>query len=163
VLFLVMAIDESATLHEGLSEPTRALLGVGGSGLLYFAWIIPALVVLFVLALLFFRFILHLEMPYRGIFLLSGSIYIGGAIGVEVLGGSYIEEYGIFNFSYSLIATAEETMEMFGIIIFIYGLLRYNSAHVAAVHVRLFFTGREAPRVGVTRPGAVAHHPGSKA
>ena len=47
----------------------------------------------------------------------------GGAIGVELIGGRYLELHGVENLTYAMITTVEESLEMAGVIIFIWALL----------------------------------------
>ena len=52
-------------------------------------------------------------------------MYIAGVIGMELVGGRYAKLYGTLNFTYSMLATVEESLEMAGLIVFIWGLLLY--------------------------------------
>lgn len=123
--FMYLAIDEGWSFHEMLIEPMRGLLGHDGLGIFYFAWIIPAMVGVALLALLFLGFLFRLPSSTRWSFIIAGSLYLGGAIGIEMLGGRYAEAHGFENLTYQLIAHAEESLEMIGVIVFIYALLRY--------------------------------------
>lgn len=78
-----------------------------------------------ILALFFMGFPLRLPLPTRLSFVGAGSLYLGGAISVEMIGGRYAEVHGFESLSYQLMAHAEESLEMAGIIVFIYVLLRY--------------------------------------
>lgn len=71
------------------------------------------------------QFIRHLEARTRLRFLVAGSLYIGGAIVVEAIGGSYAERAGMNNLTYNVITTVEESLEMVGLTVFIWALLRY--------------------------------------
>ncbi|MCA1991662.1 MAG: hypothetical protein LDL41_06395 [Coleofasciculus sp. S288] len=42
----------------------------------------------------YWKFLAHLPAKMRRLFLLSGAIYIGGAIGVELAHGYYLNFYG---------------------------------------------------------------------
>lgn len=123
--FLCLAIDEAWSFHEMLIEPIRGLLGHDHLGIFYFAWIIPAMAGVLILALFFMGFLLRLPLTTRLSFVGAGSLYLGGAIGVEMIGGRYAEVHGFENLPYQLMAHAEESLEMAGIIVFIYVLLRY--------------------------------------
>lgn len=123
--FLVMATDEAWSFHEGLSMPVRKLLGNENLGIFYFAWVIPGTAFVLILALFFWRFILHLPAKTRQAFLMAATVYIGGAIGIELIGGSFAEAHGTRNLSYIMIVTFEESFEMAGLIIFIWALLVY--------------------------------------
>lgn len=86
-----------------------------------------------ILALFFLGFLLRLPSCTRRFFLGAGAIYLGGAIGVEMIGGYYAEVYGFDSLEYQLIAHAEESLEMAGIIVFIYALLRYLADHYPTI------------------------------
>ncbi len=53
------------------------------------------------------------------------ALYIGGAIGVELIGGCYCELYGEVNLTYCMIIIVEECIEMAGVIVFIWVQLVY--------------------------------------
>jgi hypothetical protein len=71
------------------------------------------------------KFLLHLPAKTRLRFLIAATIYLGGAIGVELFGSQHAELYGYENLTYSMIATLEESLEMTGLIVFIWALMNY--------------------------------------
>jgi cellulose synthase/poly-beta-1,6-N-acetylglucosamine synthase-like glycosyltransferase len=123
--FLLMAYDEAFQFHERLNLPVGTLLGDGSLGVFYFPWVIPGIALVFVLGLYFLRFLLHLPATTRLRFLMAATIFIGGAIGIELIGSSHAELHGYENWTYSMIATLEESLEMAGLIVFIWALLNY--------------------------------------
>ncbi len=123
--FVLMAVDEAWSIHEKLVMPVRALLGDGPLGIFYFAWVVPGIVVVLVLTLFFLRFLLRLPTKTRFTFMIAAALYIGGAVGLELVGGRYAEMHGHDNLTYSMFATVEESLEMAGAIVFIYALLKY--------------------------------------
>jgi len=123
--FFYLATDEGWSLHERLIEPVRGLLGHGDLGIFYFAWIIPAMAGVALLGLLFLGFISRLPSSTRWSFMIAGSLYLGGAIGIEMLGGRHAELHSFENLTYQLFAHLEESLEMAGVILFIHALLRY--------------------------------------
>jgi hypothetical protein len=123
--FLVMAIDEVVCIHERLVNPLRRLLGPNNPGIFNFAWVIPGIALVLVLALFFLKFWLRLPTKTRLTFLMAAAIYIGGCIGFELIGGHYAKLHGIHNLAYSMLTTVEESLEMAGVIFFIWGLLVY--------------------------------------
>lgn len=136
--FLLMSVDEAVSLHERLVRPMRALLGDDAQlGIFYYAWVIPGIALVCVLALSFLGFLRRLPRETRLTFMIAGALYIGGAIGVELIGGRYEELHGDQSLTYSMIATVEESLEMAGIILFIRGLLNYLSANYQEVRFRL--------------------------
>lgn len=137
LLFAFLGIDEFASFHELLSGPVRTLLDL--DGFLYLAWVVPYALLAVTLFLLYIKFMLKLSHPVRVMFLLAGIIYLAGAIGCEVLGGKYYEEENTANFSYAIIYTAEELLEMLGITIFIYSLLFHIQTELYKEHLRVQF------------------------
>ncbi|SPP64679.1 Multidrug resistance protein (Efflux pump/antiporter) [Nitrospira lenta] len=123
--FFYLATDEGWSLHERLIEPVRGLLGHGDLGIFYFAWIIPAMAGVALLGVLFLGFLFRLPSSTRRSFIIAGALYLGGAIGIEMLGGRYAELHGLKNLTYQLFAHLEESLEMAGIILFIHTLLHY--------------------------------------
>ena len=134
--FLLMAVDEASSLHEKLVTPVRALLGDGPLGIFYFAWVIPGIALVAALALFFLRFLLRLPARTRFTFVFAGILFVGGAIGFELIGGRYAELHGHQNLTYSMIATVEESLEMAGVIVFIYALLKYIDDNYEEVRFR---------------------------
>lgn len=122
--FFIMAMDEAATLHELLGAIIHMLLKRDTVSFLNFVWVIPGIALVIVLAIYFLRFFLHLPSKTRLAFLLSASLYLAGAIGLELIEGRYFELYGE-DLTYSLMTTIEESLEMAGIIIFNQSLLLY--------------------------------------
>lgn len=127
--FLLMAIDELCSIHEKLIPPMRALMGNGPYGFFFFSWVIVAIPVVFILILFFSKFWWRLPLRTRLTFLFAAVVYLGGCIGFELIGGYYLETYGIFNMTFCLLETMEEGLEMGGVIIFIWGLLNYMEAY----------------------------------
>ena len=136
LIFLYLAVDEMCSIHEMLST-IRPLLNAGG--LFYFTWVIPGLIFVVIFVALFWRFIQSLPRKTRNLFLISGAIYVGGAIGIEMIGGYHSEAYGEDTPLYSLITTIEESMEMLGIVLFIYALLSYITSYLKTVNFQVSF------------------------
>ncbi len=128
VLFFFFAMDEAASIHDLLSIPMRQLFHA--KGIFYFAWVIPGIFLLAVLSLAYIRFFLHLTTKAKGLLLISTSLIVGGGVGFELLDGWYAFNYGTNNLGYGLLATTEESLEMAGMVTFIYVLLRYISTHI---------------------------------
>lgn len=134
--FLYMACDEGFSFHEKLTVPIRAMFGYQ-TGFFYFAWVIPGILLVLLLAVYFTNFLLHLSARTRKIFLLAGSIYLAGALGMELIGGRYAELHGLSNLIYLACVTIEEGAEMIGVIIFIQGLLEYIADNFGEIEIKL--------------------------
>ncbi len=123
--FFWMAFDEMIAIHDRLVEPMRAILGEEKLGVFYFAWVVPAIILVLFLGVFFFKFWLQLPSKTRFAFLIAAVLYLGGAIGVEMIDGKYAEIYGTDNPIYIFLTTIEESLEMFGVVYFIWALLGY--------------------------------------
>ncbi|MBP6058216.1 MAG: multidrug transporter [Nitrosomonas sp.] len=139
--FLLMAFDESSQFHERLIWPFRAMLkelSADGAtlGVFYFTWVIPGIILVTVLGLFFLKFLLYLPTTVRIRFLIAAILYIGGAIGFELIGGRHSELYGEENWGYIIITTIEESLELSGLIFFIWALLKYCEDHFSAIQLR---------------------------
>ena len=118
LVFVYLACDEVLQIHEMLSEPTHELFHT--SGAFFFAWYIPVIPVLFLLGLYYLKFILALPNRYKIGYIISGTAYLLGVIGFEIIGSAFGYEYGLGNFPYTMISTLEEVVEMTGLILFVY-------------------------------------------
>ena len=123
VVFLFLSVDEMLMLQERATEPLRMMFGA--SGLFYYAWVLPYGIGVLVFAAIYARFLFRLHRRTRFLFLAAGTIYVLGAIGVEMLSGLHFESHGGGNPTYVALQTIEETLEMTGIVIFIFALADY--------------------------------------
>lgn len=120
VFFVYISIDEVAAIHEMAVDPFRKWLHAGGW--LYFTWVVPAAVLVAVLAALYWRLFFALPARTKRLFLLAAFLFFAGAFGFEMVEGRYVELHGSQNFQYALIAHAEEILEFIGQVVFIKGL-----------------------------------------
>jgi hypothetical protein len=134
VTFLLLSVDEVTSLHEMIGEPAARVAGVTGAARPYF-WMAPAMLLVLGLALSYVYFLLHVPSRYRRLFLLSGAMYVGGAIGFEIVSAWYQIKYGEPGFLHAMIFTVEEALEMCGVLLFIYALLHYLRQHVPGIRV----------------------------
>ncbi len=134
--FLVMGYDEAFQVHEQLISPMRRILGDGTLGILYYSWVVPGIGLVIVLAFFFLRFLLHLPQPTRRRFLVAATLYLGGAIGLEMIAGQYVERHGKDNWEFNALATVEESLEMAGLVTFIWALLRHWADTSMDIRVR---------------------------
>lgn len=126
LIFLLLSIDEASSLHERLIKPIRAI--AGGEGFFYFAWVIPGMIAVALFGLAFLTFFLRLDKKFKILFFFSLAVYIGGAIGGEMVSGRYAASLGQKNYVYAVVASLEESVEMFGCSLIIYSLLEYIKA-----------------------------------
>lgn len=123
LIFTFLSADEAAGMHELLAIPFRTLLNA--KGFLFFTWVVPAAGALLILTLIYARWFFRLPSFMRRLSAAAAIVYLGGAIGMELIGGFLAERSGFETPQYMLVMTIEETMEMSGVVIWIYALLRY--------------------------------------
>lgn len=121
-IFVVLSLDDFASFHEKVSE----ILGerVGGSGLTYFAWALPAGVLSLAGLLAFVPFLRSLPPAIAGMFIASAGLFLGGAVGMEMIGGMIAEADGVTSLRYRIATNVEEGLEIIGVLLFLYALLR---------------------------------------
>ncbi|WP_147383224.1 hypothetical protein [Pontibacter oryzae] len=134
-VFLYMSVDESAGLHEMFIYPLRDHFQL--AGIFYFSWVIVGAAVVLILGLYYLRFLLELNPKLRLRMISAGMVYVGGALGVELLGGYYYDANGGHNLTYSLITTVEETLEITGVLILIHSLYSYLKRHLLKFTLQL--------------------------
>lgn len=127
-IFLYLSIDEAVSIHEQLSVPLRQ--ATDAHGIFFFSWVIPGFVLLMVLFAMVFKSMWRLSPTTRWLFIISGFIYVAGAVGMEMVGAKYFEIYLesqaiVKDFGYAMLTTFEEFLEMTGIALFIFSLLKY--------------------------------------
>jgi len=124
--FLYLAFDEGVALHERMRTLLALLLGRSAESETPEAyWVIRALAAVAVLVLLFGKFLLRLPARTRYTFVIAGALYFAGAAGLDILGLHWGKAHGRQNLTYVFLATLEETLEMAGVIVMIYGVLAY--------------------------------------
>ena len=122
-IFIFLAFDEALQIHEILIIPG---LGKKLPGIFHFVWVITYGIAVAILGLYLAKFTFNLPKKIQRLFLLSASLYIGGALGMEMLEGLWVRRAGgMQNLVYSLLASTEEMMEIIGLIIFSYSLIIY--------------------------------------
>ena len=117
IVFAYISIDEFVTLHEEMNAWFDL------SGALYFGWVIPAALLVSMFVLAYWRFLAHLPGTTRFRFVRAGAVFVGGAMGVELILGYWTDLHGSRNLGYGIIDWVEETMEMAGAGLFLSALV----------------------------------------
>jgi hypothetical protein len=123
--FAGISLDEVAGFHERLNGLAR--LG----GVLHFAWVIPFAVLVAVVGLLCVPFLRALPSSTRTRFVLAGTLYVGGALGVELVLGAWTDRHGPMNLVYRLIDAVEEAGEIAGVSLFVWAVLAHRATQRA--------------------------------
>jgi hypothetical protein len=126
--FHLLSLDEVAGFHEFVNtmvEDTH--------------WTTYGAAIALVVAVAYLPFLWSLPARTRWLFIISGSIYIGGAVGVEAATIWYEDNDQLNTLAYNLWNALEESMEMGGVILFIYALLGHIGANPKTTFLKLNF------------------------
>ena len=118
-----MATDEAAVIHELINGIW--LEGYKVSGLFFSLWSHPAVILLAIFAVAYWRFFLAPPAGIRGRVAVAGLIYVGGALGTEVPLGFWATAHGDENWIYGAGQTLQETLELAGASLFLTAPLRH--------------------------------------
>lgn len=133
LVFLFLSVDEASSIHELLTYPVREFLGAGG--VLYFAWVVPAIILIVIFTFAYWPFLRTLPSEiFRG-FILAAIVFLSGAIGMELVGGWIADTQGADTLQFFLATEVEEVLEMTGSVIFIRTLLTHLSTNVGAFQI----------------------------
>lgn len=141
LIFLYLSLDEAATIHEILTDPLQEALET--SGPLFFGWVVAAIPLVILFALAYIRFWWNLPTRIRTLFFLAGAVYVGGALGIEMIGANQWYHDGGTSLLYSTIGTVEEFCEMLGAITLIYALWVYLAGTATVLQITV--QGAPAP------------------
>ncbi|HWQ33501.1 MAG TPA: hypothetical protein VNQ79_11655 [Blastocatellia bacterium] len=156
LIFLLLSLDEAASLHEMLVEPLRAALHTSGS--LRYAWVIPGLLFAAGVGLAYLKFLAHLPLRTRVQMIVAGMVFVSGAVGLEMLGGKLRDLYGLQSVQYLGETIAEEFLEMSGILLFIHALTSHLGALVEEVQITVTAEAQaESAAATVAVQGAAPH------
>jgi len=124
--FLLLSVDEVAGIHESINS------------VIVITWAIPGGAAALVIGLAFIPFLLHLPRRTAVLFALAAAMYLAGAAGLEVVGNSLVAQGLQDTLRYKLWTLLEESLEIFGVILFLDTLLRYmRGSGASGVHASL--------------------------
>lgn len=124
--FIYLSFDEAAQIHDGIISPVfNSMFGSFKTPAFHYGWVVVALGAISVLVPLYIGFLTRLPRSYAVIFIISGFIYVGGAVGMEMVEAHFAATghwpQGLFPWR----AVAEELGEMLGVILFLHTAMRY--------------------------------------
>ncbi|MBS7670672.1 hypothetical protein [Croceicoccus gelatinilyticus] len=125
LVFLAMSMDEFIQLHEKTMEFISGHLGIVPGSILTNSWVVLAFVFLPLLGLAYLRFLMAMNRRSAALMVAAGIVYVGGAVGVEMVSGMMKGTYGFGSLPFMISTTIEETLELVGLAIFIYALTNY--------------------------------------
>ncbi|NJK49606.1 hypothetical protein HC931_16930 [Candidatus Gracilibacteria bacterium] len=129
IVFLYLTLDEWFAIHETLNPALNDLAKILPSARLD----IFNLVFVIVFVVVYLKFLLNLSPRIKSLFILSGSLYVMGAIALEIIGVHYFPHiYNQPRLVSQILSTVEELLEMLGLNLFIYAIL----SHLASLPIR---------------------------
>jgi hypothetical protein len=138
IIFVYLSLDEAASIHEISMEPLQAMFNT--TGIFYFAWVIIALPLMLLFFIMYFNFLRHLPQPICRLFIVSGVLYVTGALGLELIEGYFWSQESLrWGIIVPMLTTVEEFLEMLGIVIFIFALISYMKSHINLTETRINF------------------------
>ncbi len=130
--FFYISFDETVGIHEAVDAMFE-----NTSGIFYFGWVLPAAAIVAVLGILYLPFLRRLPRASRRRFVLSGAIYLTGALFLELPLGLWTEHAGNENLVYAAIDLIEESLEMIGASLFLVGLVDHLCGDEGIYRLRL--------------------------
>lgn len=126
-----LSLDESAMIHETAGDLISkvfkkwSFLRLDGGWI--YSWMYYGIAFVAVFLVVYRNFLLHLPRRVLGLLVVAGTVYLGGAFGVESLSAAADhEKIGELSAdTWTLMIGAEEFLEMLGVVLLIYALLTY--------------------------------------
>src|SRR5215210_5505873 len=162
IIFLILSLDEVASIHEAIGAQSERLLhnttGFNASGAISFFWVVPGTIFVVIVLLAYLRFLADLPRSTRRMFLFAGVLFVLGALGLEMLTAQVMSSSGsiadwvasssggmvgpesasaIPKILKGLQTCVEEMFEMLGLTAFVYALLAYIDSYVEDISVRV--------------------------
>src|SRR5215203_4146154 len=160
IIFLVLSLDEVASIHEAIGAQSERLLhnttGFTPGGAIKFFWVVPGTIFVLIILVAYLRFLADLPQSTRRLFLFAGALFVLGAVGLEMLSAQVSSssegitnffgmELGLSRHSGSAIPKImiglqtcfEEMFEMLGLAAFVYALLAYIRSYIEDINARV--------------------------
>ncbi len=126
IIFFLMSIDAAVSFHEISVKPLRNAFQL--EGVFYYSWVLIAAPITLLVGLFYLPFLWRLPRGTAIGFVVAGSIFVGGALGTELLAGSIATTSGLESLTYRFVAALQEFMESLGLTKFISILLKHLAA-----------------------------------
>jgi len=164
-IFLYLSLDEIGQVHEDFVFPMQKLLNP--TGFLYSAWIVLFGFLAAIFALSYSKFLFHLPVSTKKMFVAAFALYVGGAIGLEMPGGYLVYTDSVHSVTFMILIAIEEALEMLGIVVFIHALMSYIKIYLGGVSWNISLEGKktpvtEIPNIGIPALGEPANRNLSK-
>jgi hypothetical protein len=158
LVFTYLAFDEGFELHERVAR--LAATWVHARELSVYAWLVPYGIGCLAFVIIYVRFLKQLSREDQLNILLAGIVYVAGAAGAEIIGALYVHVFHTEHArGYDIESAIEESLEMTGILLFIYALLKHIETHTAAESAAMLTGKKKRPATEVTGRDDAPWHP----
>jgi len=134
-ILLYLCFDEVAGLHETVNSLSSI------------SWTVPFGLIAVVVGWWMLPWVLRLPTPTRNGLIVAGVVYVGGAVGIEMISSHFYDESNKRQFLYALNTVVEEGCEMLGVVIAIRTLLTHMERTAGTATITL-----DTPAGSTTRP-----------
>ena len=130
ILFFYLSADEALSWHE-LTGPAAERI-VPREGVFLFGWVIFGMAFAAAVAVLAMPWLLRLPRRTAVLIFIGGAVFVGGALGCEMLGNWVRSDRSLPGWAtlYELTQIVEETLEMLGVVLFMHAISTYLIALV---------------------------------
>lgn len=151
-----LSLDEVIGLHERLSILGARL--VPASTAILYSWVVFGVAAALAVGLAYLRFAAALAPRARWLLVASAATFLGGAVGVEMVGGVVALRGGDETLRFTLWVLVEESMEMGGVAILIHALGDYLARSLPGVTLT-FAAAPAAQPASAALPAGARHTP----
>ncbi len=131
---MFLSLGEAVQLHEKL-DTELSWSSFDTTGLLAWPWVILYASLATVLMALYFRFWLQLPLGFRIAYAIAAGVYVGSALGFEMLEALEYTTQGGVTTRYIILTSVEEIFEMAAIIFLIRTNLHYIITHIPNLNI----------------------------
>lgn len=132
IIFLFLAFDEGASIHEKIGDFTEDHI-IDADGYFYYEWVIPYALFVTVFVLSYIKFLLALPKAIAIQFIVAGIMFLTGAVGLEMISAQEADINDTHTVKYSILYTTEELLEMTAIVVFVNALLKHIQNEVGLI------------------------------
>ena len=130
-ILLYLSFDEVAGVHETFNSLSPI------------SWTIPFGLLAIVVGVWMLPFVMRLPASTRAGLIVSGVLYVAGAVGIELISSHFFDESNKRQIDYAYLTLAEEGLEMLAVVLVIRTLLRHMEQLASSAALALQPVGRD--------------------
>jgi hypothetical protein len=132
--FFLFAADQAVGMHELVTRPLRAALGLTNAFTL--SWLLLGAPLLIAAGAGSLGFLGRLPREAAHGIAVAGIVFVSGAFGLELISGDVAVTFGRESLAYRLCSSFEEMLEIVGLTLFLSALLRLVAARAPLFRLR---------------------------